>query len=120
MGADTKANALGAARGTLELLEHAVLLDAACNDDGGRDPEVPVGEVDLFGQLCAPEFVNLKSVTIDTANGEVCRVSTGADKKANARESEEHRVGAERSHWGANTLRGRAAAHSSDSSTGLR
>ena len=82
-GADTKANALGAARGTLELLEHAVLLDAACNDDGGRDPEVPVGEVDLFGQLCAPELVNLKSVTIDTAKGEVCRVSTGADRKAN-------------------------------------
>ena len=61
--------------GVLELLEHAVLLDAACNDDGGRDPEALVGEVDLFGRLRAPELVNLKSVTIDTAKGEVCGVS---------------------------------------------
>ena len=39
-GADTKANALGAG-GALELLEHAILLDAARDDDGGRDAEPP-------------------------------------------------------------------------------
>ena len=36
MGADTKANALRAG-GTLELLEYAILLDAACDDDNGGD-----------------------------------------------------------------------------------
>ena len=69
--------------GALELLEHAILLDAACDDDGGRNPDELVGEVDLFGRLRAPELVDLKSATIDTAKGEVCRVSTGADTKAN-------------------------------------
>ena len=39
-GADTNANALGAS-GALELLEHAILLDAARDDDGGRDAEPP-------------------------------------------------------------------------------
>ena len=80
-GADTKANALGAG-GALELLEHAILLDAARDNDGGRNAEPLAGEVDLLSRLRAPELVNLKSVTIDTAKGEVCRVSAGADTKA--------------------------------------
>ena len=37
-GADTKANALGAS-GALELLEHAIFLDAARYDDAGGDTE---------------------------------------------------------------------------------
>ena len=77
-GADTKANALGAG-GALELLEHAILLDAARDDDGGRDAEPLVREVDLLGRLRAPELVDLKRVTIDTAKGKVRRVSAGAD-----------------------------------------
>ena len=40
-------------------------------------------EVNLFGRLCAPELVDLKRVTINTAEGEACRVSAGADTKAN-------------------------------------
>ena len=82
-GADTKANALGAS-GALELLEHAILLDAARDDDGGRDFEPVVREVDLLSRLRALELVDLKRVTIDTAKGEACRVSAGAETKANA------------------------------------
>ena len=78
-GADTKANALGAG-GALELLEHAILLDAACDDDGRRDAEPLAGEVDLLRRFRALELVDLKSVTINTAKGEVCGVSAGADK----------------------------------------
>ena len=37
MGIDIKANTRG--RGALQLLEHAVLLDAARDDDGGGDTE---------------------------------------------------------------------------------
>ena len=81
-GADTKANALGAG-GALELLEHAILLDAARDDDGGRDAEPLAREVDLLGRLRALELVDLKRVAIDTAKGEACRVSAGADTKAN-------------------------------------
>ena len=81
-GADTKANALGAG-GALELLEHAILLDAARDDDGGRDAEPLVREVDLLGRLRALELLDLKRVTIDTAKGEAFRVSAGADTKAN-------------------------------------
>ena len=55
--------------GALELLEHAVLLDAARDDDGGRDLEALVGEVDLLGRLCALELVDLKRVPVDTAKG---------------------------------------------------
>ena len=81
-GADTKANALGAG-GALELLEHAILLDAARDDDGGRDAEPLTREVDLLGRLRALELVDRKRVTIDTAKGEACGVSS-ADAKANA------------------------------------
>ena len=81
-GADTKANALGMG-GALELLEHAILLDAARDDDGGRVAEPLAREVDLLGRLRALELVDRKRVTIDTAKGEACRVSAGADTKAN-------------------------------------
>ena len=84
-GADTKANALGVG-GTLELLEHAILLDAARDDDGGRVAEPLAREVDLLGRLRAPELVDRKRVTIDTAKEEACRVSAGADTKANTQE----------------------------------
>ena len=77
-----KANALGAS-GALELLEHAILLDAARDDDGGRDAELLAREVDLLGRLRALELVDRKRVTIDTAKEEACRVSAGADTKAN-------------------------------------
>ena len=72
MGADTKANTDSGGGGALELLEHAVPLDTACDDDGGRDAEPLVGEVDLLGRLCAPELVDLKSATINTAKREMC------------------------------------------------
>ena len=85
MGADTKANALRAG-GTLELLEYAILLDAARDDDGGRVAELLAREVDLLGRLRALELVDLKSVTIDTAKGEACRASAGADTKASTQE----------------------------------
>ena len=82
MGADTKANTDSGGGGALELLEHAVPLDTARDDDGGRDAEPLVGEVDLLGWLRAPEFVDLIRVTIDTGKGEVCGVSAGVDRKA--------------------------------------
>ena len=70
-GADTKANALRAG-GTHELLQYAILLNAARDDDGGRDAGK---EFDLLGRLRALELVDLKRATIDTAKGEVCRVT---------------------------------------------
>ena len=51
----------------LELLEHAVPLDAARNDDGGGNAEPLIGEVDLLGRLSTLELVDLKRVTVDTA-----------------------------------------------------
>ena len=63
--------------GALELLEHAILLDAARDDDGGRDAEPLAREVDLLGRLRALELVDLKRVTIDTAKGEACRRVSG-------------------------------------------
>ena len=119
-GADTKANTMGSG-GALQLLEHTVTLDAARNNEGGGNVQPLEREVDLLIWLCALELVDLKRVPVDTAKGRGRRwVSAGADKKANARESEERRVGVELSLWGANTLRGRAAAHWSDSSTGRK
>ena len=51
-------------------LEHAVLLDAARDDDGGRNAEPLAREVDLLGRLRALELVDLKEVmsfnTIDS------------------------------------------------------
>ena len=59
--------------GTLELLEHAVLLDAARDDDGGRDAERlsrdAEPEVDLLGWLCSLELFDRKRVPVDTAKG---------------------------------------------------
>ena len=71
MGADKK-QTLGEDWGggdALELLEHAVLLDAARDDDGGGNAEPLVGEVDLLGRLSALELVDRKRVAIDTAKG---------------------------------------------------
>ena len=67
-GADTKANTRGG--GAPQLLEHAVLLDAARNDDGGGDAELLVREVDLLGPLRALELVDRKRATVDTAKGD--------------------------------------------------
>ena len=87
MGTDAKANALGAS-GALELLEHAILLDAARDDDCRRDAEPLAGEVDLLGRFRAPELVDLESVPVHTAkhsqDGEKAVVSRGIDTKANA------------------------------------
>ena len=80
-GADIRANAPWAG-GALELLEHAILLDAARDDDGGRDAEPLVREVDLLGRLRTLELVDLKSVTIDTAKGRACGVSAGRGHKS--------------------------------------
>ena len=67
----------------LKLLEHTVPLDAARDDDGGRDLEALVGEVDLLCRLYALELVDLKWVPIDSANGRgMRRVSAGADTKS--------------------------------------
>ena len=75
MGIDRKANTRAAC--ALQLLEHAVLLDAARDDDGGGDAEAGplVREVDLLGRLYALELVDLKRVTIDTAKGKTAVVS---------------------------------------------
>ena len=67
-GADTKANAFGAG-GALELLEHAILLDAARDDDGGGNAQPLAREVDLLCRLCALELVDLKRVPVGTAKG---------------------------------------------------
>jgi hypothetical protein len=53
--------------GALQLLEHAVLLDAARDDDGGGNAEPLAREVDLLGRLSALELVDRKRVTVDTA-----------------------------------------------------
>ena len=53
--------------GALQLLEHAILLDAARDDDGRGNTQPLVREVDLLGRLCAPELVDLKRVPVDTA-----------------------------------------------------
>ena len=74
MGADTKANGGG---GALELLEHAVLLDAACDDDGGGNAQTLAREVDLLCRLCALELVDLKRVPVDTAKGRGVRSVNG-------------------------------------------
>ena len=65
-GADTEANTMGHG-GALELLEHAVPLDAARNDDGGGNAKPLAREVDLLSRLCALELVDLKRVPVDTA-----------------------------------------------------
>ena len=65
---DTKATRCGGG-GALELLEHTVPLDAARDDDGGRGAEALGGEIDLLGQLCARELVDLKRVPVNTAKG---------------------------------------------------
>ena len=70
-GTDTKAKHSGGG-GALELLEHSILLDAACDDDGGRNAEPLAGEVDLLGRVCAPELVDLKNDTFDTVAKERC------------------------------------------------
>ena len=54
-------------RAAPQLLEHAVLLDAARDDDGRGDAEPLVRKVDLFGRLRALELINLKRVPVDTA-----------------------------------------------------
>ena len=51
----------------LQLLEHAILLDAARDDDGGRNVEPLAREVDLLGRLRALELVDLKRVPVHTA-----------------------------------------------------
>ena len=65
MGADTEANNSGG--GALQLLEHAVLLDAARDDEGGGDAEPLAREVDLLGRLRALELVDLKRMAVNTA-----------------------------------------------------
>ena len=57
----------------LELLEHAVLLDAARDDDGRGNAEPLIGEVDLLSTL---QLVDLKHVTVEhTAKGKRAIVS---------------------------------------------
>ena len=58
--------------GALQLLERAILLDAARNDDGGGDAELLPGKVYLLSRLCALELIDLKRVTVDTAKEEAC------------------------------------------------
>ena len=74
MGADlTKANTVWV--GALELLKHAILLDAARDDDGRGNEKHTIGEVDLLGWLSTLELIDLKRVTIDTAKGKKAVVS---------------------------------------------
>ena len=68
MGADTKANTIWGG-GALQLLEHAVPLDAARNDDGGGNAKPLAREVDLLSRLCALELVDRKRSPVDTAKG---------------------------------------------------
>ena len=68
MGADMEANTIWGG-GALQLLEHAVPLDAARDDDGGGNAQPLAREVDLLCRLCALELVDLKWVPIDTAKG---------------------------------------------------
>ena len=71
-GADTKANALRAG-GTHELLQYAILLNAARDNDGGGNAQILTRiltrEVNLLNRLCALELVDLKRVPVDTAKG---------------------------------------------------
>jgi hypothetical protein len=53
--------------GALKLLEHAVLLDAARDDDGGVETKPLAREVDLLGRLRTLELGDRKRVTVDTA-----------------------------------------------------
>ena len=53
----------------LQLLEHAIALDAACNDDGGGDAQLLAREVNLLDRFCARKLVNLKRVPVDSAKG---------------------------------------------------
>ena len=57
--------------GALQLLEHAVPLDAARDDDGGSNSVEPAlaREVDSLGWLRAAELVDLKRLMIDPAKG---------------------------------------------------
>ena len=55
--------------GALELLEHAIPLDAARDDDGGGNAQILAREVNLLGRLCALELVDLKRVPVHTAKG---------------------------------------------------
>ena len=55
--------------GALQLLEHTVPLDAARDNDGGGNAQLPVQEVNLLGRLCALERVDRKLAPVDTANG---------------------------------------------------
>ena len=57
------------AGGALELLEHAVFLDAARDDDGGRNAQPLAREVDLLSRLFALKLVDLKRVPVHTAKG---------------------------------------------------
>ena len=57
---------MGARKRALEFLEHAVLLDAARDDDGGGHAKLLLREVDLLGRLRALELVDLKHVTVNT------------------------------------------------------
>ena len=66
MGADRRLTLRG---GALQLLEHAVLLDAARDDNGRGNAEILLREVDLLGGLSALELIDLKRVTFDTAKG---------------------------------------------------
>ena len=70
MGPDTKANTIWGG-GALQLLEHAVPLDAARDNDGGGNAQILTRiltrEVNLLNRLCALELVDLKRVPVDTA-----------------------------------------------------
>ena len=68
MGADTKANTIWGG-GALQLLEHAVPLDAARDNDGGGNAQPVAREVNLLGRLCALELVDLKRLPVHTAKG---------------------------------------------------
>ena len=71
--------------GALELLEHAVLLDAARDDDGRGNAQPLVPKVDRLGRLCALELVDLKRVPVHAAKGggDMRGGSAGTDTKAN-------------------------------------
>ena len=54
--------------GALELLEHAVPLDATRDDeDGGGNAQPLAREVNLPGRCCALERTDLKRVPVNTA-----------------------------------------------------
>ena len=70
-GPDTKASTM--CSGALQLLEHAVPLDAVRDNYGRGNAELgaqPLArEVNLLSRPCARELVNLKRVPVDTAKG---------------------------------------------------